>query len=148
MGARKLRVKRRLNWWADLGYKKAHQNAKWKNPFAGASHAAGIVVEKIGVEPSSLTLLSVNASESSSERTTRESRPTSPEMEVCLSSMRTTKSSLLDSVDPVTPSVIFPVSVSRSSRSLEPVSSPSGSERRISQSHEERNASTHSVSFR
>ena len=36
--------------WADLGYKKAHQNAKWKKPFAGASHAAGIVVEKIGVE--------------------------------------------------------------------------------------------------
>merc|ERR1712195_422811 len=50
MGARKLRVKRRLNRWADLGYKKAHQNAKWKKPFAGASHAAGIVVEKIGVE--------------------------------------------------------------------------------------------------
>merc|ERR1719246_147055 len=48
--ARKLRVKRRLNRWADLGYKKAHQNAKWKKPFAGASHAAGIVVEKIGVE--------------------------------------------------------------------------------------------------
>merc|ERR1719246_4642 len=48
--ARKLRVKRRLNKWADLGYKKAHQNAKWKKPFAGASHAAGIVVEKIGVE--------------------------------------------------------------------------------------------------
>merc|ERR1712157_326979 len=36
--------------WADLGYKKAHQTAKWKKPFAGASHAAGIVVEKVGVE--------------------------------------------------------------------------------------------------
>merc|ERR1711915_647396 len=24
--------------------------AKWKKPFAGASHAAGIVVEKVGVE--------------------------------------------------------------------------------------------------
>jgi small subunit ribosomal protein S23e len=48
--ARKLRVKRRLNLWADLQYKKAHQNAKWRKPFAGSSHAAGIVVEKIGVE--------------------------------------------------------------------------------------------------
>ena len=36
--------------WADKGYKKAHQTAKWKKPFAGASHAAGIVVEKVGVE--------------------------------------------------------------------------------------------------
>lgn len=36
--------------WADQGYKKAHQNAKWKKPFAGCSHAAGIVVEKVGVE--------------------------------------------------------------------------------------------------
>ena len=47
---RKLRVKRRLNRWADKGYKKAHQNARWKKPFAGSSHAAGIVVEKVGVE--------------------------------------------------------------------------------------------------
>ena len=36
--------------WADKGYKKAHQTAKWKKPFAGSSHAAGIVVEKVGVE--------------------------------------------------------------------------------------------------
>ena len=36
--------------WADKGYKKAHQNARWKKPFAGSSHAAGIVVEKVGVE--------------------------------------------------------------------------------------------------
>ena len=47
---RKLRVKRRLNRWADKEYKLAHQNAKWRKPFGGASHAAGIVVEKIGVE--------------------------------------------------------------------------------------------------
>jgi len=47
---RKLRVKRRLNRWADKGYKKAHQTAKWKKPFGGASHAAGIVVEKVAVE--------------------------------------------------------------------------------------------------
>ena len=36
--------------WADKGYKKAHQTARWKKPFAGSSHAAGIVVEKVGVE--------------------------------------------------------------------------------------------------
>ena len=36
--------------WADKAYKKAHQTAKWKKPFAGSSHAAGIVVEKVGVE--------------------------------------------------------------------------------------------------
>ena len=47
---RKLRNKRRDNRWADKGYKKAHQTAKWKKPFAGCSMAAGIVVEKVGVE--------------------------------------------------------------------------------------------------
>ena len=47
---RKLRVHRRLNLWADLGYKKANGISKWKKPFACASHAAGIVVEKIAVE--------------------------------------------------------------------------------------------------
>jgi len=36
--------------WADLGYKKANGISKWKKPFACASHAAGIVVEKIAVE--------------------------------------------------------------------------------------------------
>ena len=47
---RKLRVKRRENRWADKEYKLAHQTAKWRKPFAGCSHAAGIVVEKVGVE--------------------------------------------------------------------------------------------------
>ena len=47
---RKLRVKRRLNRWADKKYKLAHQTAKWRKPFQGCSHAAGIVVEKVGVE--------------------------------------------------------------------------------------------------
>ena len=36
--------------WADKKYKLGHQTAKWRKPFAGASHAAGIVVEKVGVE--------------------------------------------------------------------------------------------------
>ena len=47
---RKLRVHRRLQLWADLGYKKQNSGSKWKKPFACASHAAGIVVEKVAVE--------------------------------------------------------------------------------------------------
>merc|ERR1712167_23221 len=46
----KLRVHRRLNLWADHGYKKQNSGSKWKKPFACASHAAGIVVEKVAVE--------------------------------------------------------------------------------------------------
>merc|ERR1712048_1069793 len=45
---RKLRVHRRLQLWADLGYKKQNSGSKWKKPFMEASHAAGIVVEKVG----------------------------------------------------------------------------------------------------
>jgi len=47
---RKLKDKRRLNLWADKHYKLAHQTAKWRKPFQGASHASGIIVEKVGVE--------------------------------------------------------------------------------------------------
>eukprot|EP00727_Mastigamoeba_balamuthi_P013974 m51a1_g92 putative 40S ribosomal protein S12 (143) ;mRNA; f:290452-291052 len=48
--ARKLRNTRRVQRWADKSYNKSHLPTKWTNPFAGASHAKGIVVEKIGVE--------------------------------------------------------------------------------------------------
>ena len=49
--ARQLRVHRRNQRWHDLKYKKAHLGTALKaNPFGGASHAKGIVVEKIGVE--------------------------------------------------------------------------------------------------
>merc|ERR1712156_369856 len=49
--ARKLRTLRREQRWHDLGYKKAHLGTALKaNPFGGASHAKGIVVEKVGVE--------------------------------------------------------------------------------------------------
>ncbi|KAM3183291.1 40S ribosomal protein S23 [Hymenolepis weldensis] len=49
--ARKLRTHRRTQRWADKQYKKAHLGTRWKaNPFGGASHAKGIVVDKIGVE--------------------------------------------------------------------------------------------------
>lgn len=49
--ARKLRVHRRRQRWHDKDYKKANSIAHMKaNPFGGASHAKGIVVEKVGVE--------------------------------------------------------------------------------------------------
>merc|ERR1712166_1239921 len=49
--ARKLRTDRRNNRWADKKYKLKHLGTALKcNPFAGSSHAKGIVVEKIGME--------------------------------------------------------------------------------------------------
>ena len=49
--ARKLKRIRRINRWADKLYKKRHLGTWFKsNPFQGASHAKGLVVEKIGIE--------------------------------------------------------------------------------------------------
>merc|ERR1712080_377010 len=49
--ARKHVNNRRNQVWADKDYKKAHLGTRWKaNPFGGASHAKGIVLEKVGVE--------------------------------------------------------------------------------------------------
>jgi len=49
--ARKLRTTRRINRWADKQYKKAHSSTSRKaNPFGGASHDKGIVLEKVGIE--------------------------------------------------------------------------------------------------
>jgi small subunit ribosomal protein S23e len=48
MGAgRKLRNHRRKQLWADKSYKKSHLGNEWKKPFAGSSHAKGIVLEKM-----------------------------------------------------------------------------------------------------
>ncbi|KAL2610324.1 hypothetical protein R1flu_028897 [Riccia fluitans] len=33
--------------WANKSYKKSHLGNKWKKPFAGSSHAKGIVLEKM-----------------------------------------------------------------------------------------------------
>jgi small subunit ribosomal protein S23e len=41
---------KRVYRWADNDFNKAHQISKWRKPFQGASHAAGIVVEKVAVE--------------------------------------------------------------------------------------------------
>ncbi|XP_063609598.1 small ribosomal subunit protein uS12 [Penaeus indicus] len=49
--ARKHVNHRREQRWHDKDYKKAHLGTRWKaNPFGGASHAKGIVLEKIGIE--------------------------------------------------------------------------------------------------
>merc|ERR1711977_355186 len=48
---RKLHTLHRENLWAKKAYKKKKLGTVWKsNPFAGASHAKGIVVEKLGIE--------------------------------------------------------------------------------------------------
>ena len=45
---RKLRVHRRKQKWANKTYKKKHLGTALKaNPFGGASHAKGIVLEKV-----------------------------------------------------------------------------------------------------
>ncbi|KAI4341928.1 hypothetical protein MLD38_026597 [Melastoma candidum] len=48
--ARKLKFLRRRQRWADKAYKKSNLGNEWKKPFAGSSHAKGIVLEKIGIE--------------------------------------------------------------------------------------------------
>ena len=46
--ARKMRVHRREQRWHDKAYKKKHLGTALKaNPFGGASHAKGIVLEKV-----------------------------------------------------------------------------------------------------
>ena len=49
--ARKLRTHRRDQRWADKQYNKRTLGTAFKSsPFGGASHAKGIVVDKIGIE--------------------------------------------------------------------------------------------------
>lgn len=49
--ARKLRLHRKDQRWADLSYKKRALGTAFKSsPFGGSSHAKGIVLEKVGVE--------------------------------------------------------------------------------------------------
>ena len=47
---RKLKNHRRLQKWANKEYAKAHNISQYAKPFGGASHAKGIVLEKIGIE--------------------------------------------------------------------------------------------------
>mmetsp|Transcript_59107 Transcript_59107/g.53239 ORF Transcript_59107/g.53239 Transcript_59107/m.53239 type:complete len:146 (-) Transcript_59107:121-558(-) len=49
--ARKMKEIRVKNKWAKKAYKKRHNLASLKaNPFAGSSHAKGIVTERLGIE--------------------------------------------------------------------------------------------------
>ena len=49
--ARHLRSLRRVERWADKKYNKSHSGSWLKaNPFAGATHASGTVIEKLGIE--------------------------------------------------------------------------------------------------
>ena len=51
MGAgRKLKTHHRNQRWANKAYKKSHLGNEWKKPFAGSSHAKGIVLEKMYVK--------------------------------------------------------------------------------------------------
>ena len=55
--ARKMRDHRRDQRWHDKDYKKSHLGTRWKaNPFGGASHAKGIVLEKVYVSIDSSNL--------------------------------------------------------------------------------------------
>jgi hypothetical protein len=59
MGAgRKLKTHRRNQRWADKAYKKSHLGNEWKKPFAGSSHAKGIVLEKMQVHKIALLISS------------------------------------------------------------------------------------------
>ena len=56
--ARKHVKNRRAQVWADLDYKKANLGTRWKaNPFGGASHAKGIVLEKVSMSIHCLNLV-------------------------------------------------------------------------------------------
>jgi hypothetical protein len=45
---RKLRTVRKMNRWAQKGWKKRHLGTQFKcNPFGGSSHCKGIVLEKM-----------------------------------------------------------------------------------------------------
>ncbi|GAB1298419.1 40S ribosomal protein S23 [Apodemus speciosus] len=80
--ARKLRSHRRDQKWHDKQYKKAHLGTALKaNPFGGASHAKGIVLEKVGVEAKQPNSAIRSVSGCNSLRTARRSQRSCPMME-------------------------------------------------------------------
>ena len=42
-----MRKHRKAQLWADKDFRKAHQGKEYSKPFAGCSHAKGIVLEKM-----------------------------------------------------------------------------------------------------
>ena len=113
---------------------------------SGGSHSKALLTQLVSwlkrsqSKQSSPTLPLESVSESNWRKTTRGLLVSSPEMVVCLSSMRTTRCSLPDSVVQAMPSVIFQESDSRLSRLPVCPSMPSGLERRKSPSSEELSA--------
>merc|ERR1712108_56186 len=125
---------RRNQVWADKDYKKAHLGTRWKaNPFGGASHAKGIVLEKVGVEakqPNSAIRKCVRVQLIITQRRSPHSYP---RMVALTLLRRTTRSWFPDSAERVTPSVTSPESGSRSPRSPTSPSPPSSPARRRGQ---------------
>jgi hypothetical protein len=73
--ARKLRVSRRDNRWADKSYKKrALGNIYKTSPTGGSSHAKGIVLEKVSVQYGIRGHLGLSASKMGREKQEREQR--------------------------------------------------------------------------
>lgn len=50
LAGRKLKDHRRLQRWNDKNYNKSHIPSRWRTPFEGQSHAAGIVLKRVSVE--------------------------------------------------------------------------------------------------
>merc|ERR1712166_841778 len=131
--ARKLRTDRRNNRWADKKYKLKHLGTALKcNPFAGSSHAKGIVVEKIGIEAKQPNSAIRKSARVQLIITARRSPPSCHVMVALTSLRRTTKCSSLASVVPATLREIFPAFALRSPRSQVLVSGPSSARRRRS----------------
>merc|ERR1711988_571296 len=114
--ARKHVNNRRNQVWDDKDYKKAHLGTRWKaNPFGGASHAKGIVLEKVGVEakqPNSAIRKCVRVQLIKNSKKITAFVP----KDGCLNFVRrTTRSWSPDSAGRAMPSVTSPESGSRSS---------------------------------
>ncbi|EMD46942.1 40S ribosomal protein S23 [Entamoeba histolytica KU27] len=62
--ARKMLAQRRANKWADKEWKKGKLVTRYKcNPLGTASHAKGLVQEKLGIEPNNQTQVLESVSE-------------------------------------------------------------------------------------
>merc|ERR1712146_151487 len=133
--ARKLRVHRRNQRWADKRYKKKHLGTALKcNPFGGSSHAKGIVTEKVGIEakqPNSAIRKSARVQLIKNGKKTTAFVP----RDGCLNFVEENDEVLVAGFVPATPRVIFPVCVSRSQRLLVSVCGLSSARRRRSLVH-------------
>merc|ERR1712216_1108395 len=110
---RKMRLHRKSQRWADKDYRKAHQGKEYAKPFAGCSHAKGIVLEKIGIEAKQPNSAIRKCARVQLIKNGKKMPPSCPTTVALTSSRRTTRCSSPGSVAGATPSVIFPVCASR-----------------------------------